>query len=99
MASDYHIASFDDITEDGRLWAVRYVCDEDNILDTLFAQWDDVQWLRHFFKENITDLQNYFLISDVDVAVDITAEDSDVLQRKILDISPDANIDYLTEIK
>ena len=95
MARDYNIASFDDITEDSRLWAVRYVGDEDNILDTLFAQWDDVQWLRHFFKDNITDLQNYFLISDVDVAVDITAEDSDVLQRKILDISPDANLDEL----
>lgn len=49
MASDYHIASFDDITEDGRLWAVRYLGDEDYILDTLFAQLDDVQWLRHFF--------------------------------------------------
>lgn len=95
MALDNHIESFDDITEDGRLWAVRYIGDKDNILDTLFAQWDDVQWLREFFRANMADLQSYFLISDVDVAVDITAEDSDVLQRKILDISPEANLDEL----
>lgn len=59
MVSDYHIASFDDITEDERLWAVRYVGDEDNILDILFAQWDDVKWLREFFKANMADLQSY----------------------------------------
>ena len=95
MAVTKHILSFDDITEDGRLWAVRYEGDADNILDVVFSQWDDVQWLRKFFKANIADLQSYFKISDVDVAIDITAEDSDVLQRKILDISPDANLDEL----
>ena len=90
-----NIVSFDEITEDGRLWAVRYEGDEDNILDVLFSQWDDVTWLREFFKANLADLQSYFEISDVDIAIDITAEDSDVLQRKILDISPDANLDEL----
>ena len=90
-----NIESFDDITEDGRLWAVKYDGDKDNILDLLFAQWDDVIWLRSFFKENINDLQNYFNIYDVDVAIDITAEDNDILQRKILDISPEANLDEL----
>lgn len=93
--SNKHIVAFDDITGDARLWAVRYAEDEDNILNTVFAQWDDVQWLRQFFKDNFADLQRYFQISDVDVAIDITAEDSDVLQRKILDISPDANLEEL----
>lgn len=95
MVTNKNITSFDDITEDNRLWAVRYEGDEDNILDILFAQWDDVQWLRSFFKKNMPDLQRYFYISDVDVAIDITAEDSDILQRKILDISPDANLDEM----
>ena len=95
MTTNKTISSFDDITEDGRLWAVRYEGDDDNVLGIVFAQWDDVQWLRNFFKANMTDLQNYFKISDVDVAIDITAEDSDVLQRKILDISPDADLDDL----
>lgn len=95
MTTNKTISSFDDITEDGRLWAVRYEGDDDNVLGIVFAQWDDVQWLRNFFKANMADLQNYFKISDVDVAIDITAEDSDVLQRKILDISPDADLDDL----
>ncbi len=95
MKKGISIQSFDDITSDGRLWAVRYVGDEDNILDKLFSQWDDVEWLRTFFKENITDLQSYFKIYDVEIAIDKTAEDSDILQRKILDISPDANLDEL----
>lgn len=89
------IIGFDDITGDNRLWAVHYEGDEDNILNTVFDQWDDVLWLREFFKKNYADLQSYFLITDVDVAVDITAEDSDVLQCKILDISPEANLDEL----
>lgn len=50
MVTNKNISSFDDITEDNRLWAVRYEGDEDNILDILFAQWDDVQWLRSFLR-------------------------------------------------
>lgn len=95
MAITKNITSFDDITEDGRLWAVHYEGDEDNVLGMVFAQWDDAQWLRSFFKANMADLQSYFQISDVDIAIDITAEDSDVLQRKILDISPEANLNEL----
>lgn len=95
MTTRTNIISFDDITEDGRLWAVRYEGDSDNVLGVVFAQWDDVQWLRSFFKANMMDLQSFFNITDVNVAIDITAEDSDVLQRKILDISPDANLDEL----
>ena len=95
MAMTVNNMSFDDITEDGRLWAVRYEGDADNVLDMVFDKWDDVMWLRSFFKANILDLQSYFNISDVNLAIDITVEDSDVLQRKILDISPDANLDEL----
>ena len=34
--------TFDRITEDGNLYAVRYDGDSDNILETLFDQWSDV---------------------------------------------------------
>lgn len=34
--------TFDDITEDGRLWAVRYEGDNENALYRLFDQWSDV---------------------------------------------------------
>lgn len=42
--------TFDDITEDGRLWAVRFENEKENALYTLFDQWNDVVWLRSFFK-------------------------------------------------
>ncbi|MBO5361353.1 MAG: hypothetical protein J6A35_00175 [Paludibacteraceae bacterium] len=87
--------TFDLITEDGRLWAVRYDGAEDNALDAVFNQWNDVLWLREFFKANIDDLVSYFKITDVDDAVYDTIEDSDKLECLILDISPDADLDKL----
>lgn len=87
--------TFDDITEDGRLWAVRYDGEEDNALYTLFDQWNDVMWLRSFFKENWSDLTFYFKIVDVNQAIEDTIEDSDRLQAIMLDISPDANLDEI----
>lgn len=87
--------TFDLITEDGRLWAVRYEGAEDNALDAVFNQWNDVLWLREFFKANIDDLVSYFKITDVNDAIYDTIEDSDKLECLILDISPDADLDKL----
>ena len=87
--------TFDLITEDGRLWAVCYEGAEDNALDAVFNQWNDVLWLREFFKANIDDLVSYFKITDVNDAIYDTIEDSDKLECLILDISPDADLDKL----
>lgn len=87
--------TFDKITDDGRLWAVRYAGVKDNALATIFDQWNDIQWLRDFFKANIDDLASYFKITDVDDAIYDTLEDSDELECLILDISPDADLDKL----
>ena len=87
--------TFDDITEDGRLWAVRYEGETDNALYTLFDQWSDVMWLRSFFKANWQDLTSYFKITDINQAIEDTIEDSDRLQGIIMDISPDANLDEI----
>lgn len=87
--------TFDDITEDGRLWAVRYDGCADNALYNIFDQWNDVVWLRDFFKENIKDLSSYFHISDVNQAISDTIEDSDRLECMIMDISNNANLDEL----
>ena len=59
---------FSIITEDERLWAAKYDGEADNALDTLFEQWNDVVWLRDFFKANIDDLTSYFKITDVNQA-------------------------------
>lgn len=87
--------TFDDITEDGRLWAVRYDGEEENALYLLFDQWNDVVWLRSFFKANWQDLQSYFRIKDINQAIEDTIEDSDRLQGVIMDISPDANLEEI----
>lgn len=86
---------FDIITEDERLWAVRYDDCSDNALYMLFEQWNDVVGLREFFKANIDDLSSYFKITDVNEAIYDTIEDSERLQCLILDISPDADLDKL----
>ena len=87
--------TFDDITEDGRLWAVRYDGQTDNALYALFDQWNDVMWLRAFFKKNWQDLTTYFKITDINQAIEDTIEDSERLQGIIMDISPDVNLDEI----
>ena len=87
--------TFDDITEDGRLWAVRYDGEEDNILYSLFDQWNDVTWLRAFFKANSKDLENYFKITNINDAIRRTIDDSNKLEAIIMDISPEANLDLI----
>ncbi len=86
---------FELITENGHLWAVQYEDCLDNVLYTLFDQWNDVKWLRSFFKNNIVDLAAYFKITDVNQAIYDTIEDSERLQCLIMDISPDANLDEI----
>ena len=36
--------TFDDITGDGRLWAVKYDGDHDNILAMTFERWNDLPY-------------------------------------------------------
>ena len=86
---------FDDVTNDGRLWSVRYEEESDNALFTVFSQWNDVEWLREFFYKNKDDLTRYFKVTDVNEAIYDTIEESDILQCMILDLSPDADLEQL----
>lgn len=85
--------TFEQITDNEKLWAVRYDDCLDNVLDSILGQWNDVIWLRNFFKANLEDLTSYFKITDVNRAIYDTIEDSEKLQCLIMDISPDANLD------
>lgn len=87
--------TFDDITEDGRLWAVRYDGEADNVLYSLFDQWNDVVWLRNFFKANSKDLERYFKITNINEAITRTINDSEQLEAIVMDISPEANLDLI----
>jgi hypothetical protein len=86
---------FDKILENNTLWAVRYDGAEDNALQQVFSQWNDPEWLVEFFSENISDLESYFKITDINQAIYDTIDDSMRMQCLILDISPDADLDKI----
>ena len=87
--------TFDKITDDGRLWAVRDDGEGDNAFYILFDKWDDVVWLRQFFRDNWDDLSAYFKVTDINQAIEDTIEDSDQLQCLMLDLQPDSNLESL----
>ncbi len=87
--------TFEDIKQDGRLWAVHYADEGLNELERVFTQWNDAAWLLNFFRDNFNDLVSYFKITKLDEAVYDTMEDSDELECLILDINPEANLDEL----
>lgn len=87
--------TFDNITEDGRLWAVRYDGEVDNALYIILDRWNDVRWLRTFFKNNFNDLVSHFKITDINQAINDTLDDAERLQYLIMDISSEADLDEL----
>ena len=86
---------FERILDNGRLWAVMYDGDVVNILERVFTQWNDYEWLRAFFMKHVEDLSSFFHITDIDRAVFDTVDDANDLECLIMDIDPDANLDEL----
>ena len=86
---------FDDITGDGRLWAVKYDGESENILTMIFRDWNDLDWLEDFFRANAKDLDEYFHITNVTKAIYDTLSDADELECLIMDMSPSADLDRL----
>lgn len=86
---------FDKILENNTLWAVRYDNEDDNVLQQLFSQWNNIEWLVDFFMENMSDLESYFKITDINQAIYDTIDDSMKMQCLILDIEPDADLDRI----
>ena len=87
--------TFDEITGCGRLWAVRYDGEDDNELYNMFDKWNNVLWLRDFFRANKTDLWLNYDMSDINEAVMDTIEDSEMLETALLDLSPNADLNTL----
>ena len=86
---------FERILENGCLWTVMYDGDCVNILDKVFTQWHDYEWLSAFFSKHMEDLSSFFHITDIDRAVFDTVDDANDLECLILDIDPEANLDEL----
>lgn len=86
---------FERLLENGRLWAVMYDGDCVNILEKVFTQWNDYEWLRLFFTRHADDLSSFFHITDIDRAIFDTVDDANDLECLIMDIETDANLDEL----
>lgn len=86
---------FERLIKNGRLWAVMYDGDNVNILEKVFTLWNDYQWLREFFSNNVADLTLYFNVTDIDKAVFDTVDDANELECLILDLNPNANLDSI----
>lgn len=87
--------TFEDITGDGKLWAVKYDGDQDNILAVTFERWNDVDWLKGFFIDNYRDLANYFKITSLNQAIYDTLSDANDLECVILDSIASDDLDKL----
>lgn len=87
--------TFDKITSDGNLWAVRYDGDSDNALFTVFDQWTDVVYLQSFFKQNWEDMKSFYKIKDLKEAIEDTIEDSDELESLLLELSSEDDLEGL----
>lgn len=86
---------FEDVLQTGKLWAVVYDGDKQDILTKTFENWLDPAYLEDFFMENIKDLESYFHITNLDAAIYDTTTDAAALSCLMLDIRPDANLDFL----
>jgi hypothetical protein len=95
FASKQNKMTFDKITSDGNLWAVRYDGESDNALSTVFDQWTDVLYLRSFFKQNWSDMSAFYKIKELSTAIEDTIEDSDELESLLLSFSSENDLDSL----
>ena len=86
---------FEDVLHNGRLWAVKYDGDSQNILNKTFGQWLDIGYLQSFFDSNRNDLKDFFHITNLDDAIYDTIVDTVSLSCLILDVSQDANLDII----
>lgn len=86
---------FDDVTGNGKLWAVKYDNDEANVLSMLFRQWTDLDWLTDFFVRHKADLVQNFHITNVDKAIYDTLDDAQELECLILDLAFDSDLDMI----
>ena len=85
---------FEDILGNGTLWATVYDEGQGNILNNVFGQWTDIDYLEGFFANNIADLQTYFNITDLDLAIYDTITDAIAMKCMILDLKEDVPLDY-----
>ena len=86
---------FEDVLHTGKLWAVVYDSDSQDILTKTLSGWMDLLSLRAFFTENRADLSAFFHITNLEQAIYDTIADTASLSCLILDIRPDLDLNAL----
>lgn len=77
------------------LWATLNEGQEADELTLLFRQWSSFEFLINFFTANLSDLEAYYKISSLATAIQDTIEDACELERMILGVSEDTNLDSM----
>ena len=86
---------FEDVLQNGKLWSVVYKGCTENILTQTLSNWINIDYLLAFFTDNLSDLERYFKITNLDDAIYDTVADAVELSCLILDINPNANLNEL----
>ena len=86
---------FEDVLNNGKLWAVVYDGDSQDILTKTLSGWMDPLSLMVFFTENRADLSAFFHITNLEQAIYDTIADAASLSCLILDIRPDLDLNVL----
>lgn len=86
---------FEDILHNGRLWAVVYDGDSQDILTKTLSGWMDPLALGVFFTQNRNDLSAFFHITNLEQAIFDTIADAVSLSCLILDIRQDIDLNSL----
>lgn len=86
---------FEDVLRNGKLWAVVYDTDSQDILTKTLSGWMDPLSLITFFTENRDDLSTFFHITNLEQAIYDTVADAASLACLILDIRQDIELNTL----
>jgi hypothetical protein len=86
---------FEDVLNNGKLWAVVYDGDTRDILTKTFIEWMDPVLLRTFFEHNQDDLSSYYHITNLDQAILDTIADAASLSNQLMDVRSGVELNCL----
>lgn len=86
---------FEDVLHNGKLWAVVYDGDTQDILTMTLSEWLDPVALRAFFIQNRDDLLSSFHITNLDTAIMDTITDAASLSEALMEARSGAGLNGL----
>ena len=84
------------------LWAVKYTKHAKDEVARLFDLWNDIAYLRNFFKENESDLmRDFWQPMTINQAISKTIREATLLEERLIEIEDSAqenNLLFLNEL-